>query len=99
MIRHIVILQFKKIPDINFLELLEKTRPYIQDIPGLLEYKIMQNDSTYTPKANISLAVEIIFSDQKALDLFMMHPNHYKANDLFIKYLADPPFMVLTHQL
>jgi len=47
----------------------------------------------------ISIGIEILFEDEKALEIFMSHPKHYKANEIFEKHLADPPFMVLTHQM
>lgn len=97
MIRHIVILHFKK-SEIDYLDLLEKTRPYLREIPGIVSYEIFPNDSKYVPENVTSLGVEIRFKDQEALDVFMKHPKHYEANALFEKYLADPPYMVLTHK-
>jgi hypothetical protein len=51
------------------------------------------------PENMESIAAEFIFEDEKSLDLFMNHPKHYEANELFKSYLADPPFMVLTHEI
>ena len=65
----------------------------------LLVYSIYENESKYTPGDIISLGVEIIFENQSALEIFMDHPKHYKANKIFEKYLADPAYMVLTHKL
>lgn len=96
MIRHIVILHFKK-QNIDYLALLEKTRPIIKMIPGIISYHLYRNESTYTPDDVISIGIEIIFKDRDALDVFMKHPKHYEANALFEHYLADIPFMVLTH--
>jgi heme-degrading monooxygenase HmoA len=98
MIRHIVIINFKK-NNRDYLALLEKTRPILADIKGLLSYKLYKNESSYTPKNVISIGVEILFEDHKAYDLFMKHPKHYEANKIFEQYLAEPPYMVLTHQL
>jgi hypothetical protein len=95
-IRHIVILQFKK-NDMQYLDLMEKTRPLIEEIPGVLKYSIFENMSSYTPKHQKSFGVEILFKNSEALEVFMQHPNHFEANKLFERYLADPPFMVLTH--
>ena len=51
------------------------------------------------PENVLSIGVEILFEDQIALEVFMKHPKHYEANALFEKYLADPPYMVLTHEI
>lgn len=97
MIRHIVILQFKK-TTIDYLSLLEKTRPLLKEIPGILKYSIYPNKSKYTPENQISIGIEILFQDKNALDGFMKHPKHFEANAIFEGYLADPPYMVLTHE-
>ncbi len=99
MIRHIVILNFKKGLYPDYLSLMEKTKPYLSEIPGIMSYKIFQNESKYTPKNVISIGVEIEFKDQDALEIFMAHPKHYEANALFEKYYADPPYMVLTYKV
>lgn len=99
MIRHIVILHFKKYPNKNYEKILNKTKPLILEIPGIIKYEIFQNISKYTPKDVDSLGVEIIFKDEKALNIFMEHPNHYTANATFETYLSDPPYMVLTHKI
>ena len=98
MIRHIVIIHFQKDLCEDYPTLLEKTRPYIEQIPGIVSYKIFQNESKYVPDHVCSLGVEIIFKDRDALNTFMEHPKHYEANHIFEKYLADPPYMVLTHE-
>ena len=98
MIRHIVILQFKK-TSLDYLALLEKTRPLVNEIPGITQYSLYLNESKYVPKNVISVGVEILFKDKHALDIFMKHPKHFEANALFEKYLADPPYMVLTHEI
>ncbi len=98
MIRHIVILQFQKKP-INYSALLEKTRPFLREIPGIVDYSIYRNDSKYIPENMISFGVELIFKDNNSFNVFMNHPKHYEANAIFEKYLADPPYMVLTHYL
>jgi quinol monooxygenase YgiN len=97
MIRHIVIVQFRKGAHEDYRQLLEETKPFIKQIPGVMTYEIFENDSKYVPETNISFGVEIQFENQAALDVFMQHPKHYEANALFEKYLADPPYMVLTH--
>jgi len=97
-IRHIVILHFKKC-DVDYLALLEKTRPILNQIPGIVSYHLYPNDSKYVPKNITSVGVEIIFKDRNALDVFMTHPKHFEANAVFEKYLADPPYMVLTHEI
>jgi heme-degrading monooxygenase HmoA len=94
MIRHIVVINFRKGEYPNYLELLDKTKSHIAKIPGILSYKILRNESHYTPKNRESYRVEIIFRDQEALETFMSHSEHEKANAHFEKYLAD--FMVLT---
>ncbi len=78
---------------------MEKTRPFVDCIPGIISHDIYSNDSKYVPEDIYSLGIEIIFKDQSALDLFMKHPKHYEANAIFEKYLADPPYMVLTHEV
>ena len=98
MIRHIVILHFKKSP-LNYLSLLEKTRPFLDKIPGIISYKIYSNDSKSVPENVTSMGIEIHFEDENAVDIFMSHPQHYEANAIFEKYLADPPYMVLTHKI
>jgi len=98
MIRHIVILHFKK-SSLNYLELVETTRPFLKQIPGIISFHLYPNESKYVPENVSSIGVEIIFKDKKALEIFMKHPNHFKANAIFEKYLADPPFMVLTHEI
>ena len=98
-IRHIVILNFKKSHQQNYVALLETTKPLILQIPGIISYDIYENESRYTPDNIISLGVEIIFKNQDALEIFMDHPKHYEANKLFENYLADPAYMVLTHKL
>ena len=98
MIRHIVILQFQK-TSLDYLALLEKTRPLVNEIPGITQYSLYLNESKYVPKNVISVGVEILFKDKHALDIFMKHPKHFEANALFEKYLADPPYMVLTHEI
>ncbi|MCX7125602.1 MAG: Dabb family protein [Gammaproteobacteria bacterium] len=99
MIRHIVILNFKKNNEKNYFKLLEDTKPFISQIPGIVSYHIYENQSKYTPQNVTSLGVEIIFKDQNALEIFMEHPKHYEANKIFEEYLADPGYMVLTHNL
>lgn len=98
MIRHIVILHFVKSP-MDYLALLEKTRPILSHIPGIVNYQIYRNESKYVPHNVISFGVEIHFKDKHAFDVFMHHPKHFEANALFEKYLADPPYMVLTHSI
>ena len=98
MIRHIVILHFKKSFNTDYLQLLEDTKPLISQIPGVISYNIYENKSKYTPENIFSLGVEIIFKDEYALETFMNHPKHYEANALFEEYLADQGYMVLTHQ-
>lgn len=98
MIRHIVILHFKKTSQ-NYLDLLEKTRPLVKQIPGIISYKLYPNDSKYVPENVTSIGIEILFEDRHALDVFMKHPKHFEANALFEKHLADPPYMVLTHEI
>ena len=98
-IRHIVIINFKKSYQQDYISLLEQTRPLVSQIPGIISYDIYENESKYTPNDVISLAVEIIFEDQGALETFMDHPKHYEADKIFEKYLADPAYMVLTHKL
>jgi quinol monooxygenase YgiN len=97
-IRHIVILQFKKSP-IDYDSLLRKTIPLVKQIPGVIQYRIYPNSSQYIPKQIISFGVEIIFKDKDALEVFMNHPNHFEANALFESYLADPAFLALTHEI
>ncbi len=99
MIRHIVIIHFRKDAYEDYLALLEETRPFIDQIPGIVSYKLFQNKSKYVPKDITSIGVEIIFKDEDALEIFMGHPKHTQANALFENYLADPPYMVLTHEL
>jgi quinol monooxygenase YgiN len=99
MIRHIVIIYFRKDAYADYLSLMEKTKPLINSIPGIISYKIFQNTSKYVPKDINSIGVEIIFKDKDALDLFMTNPKHYEANALFERYMAEPPYMVLTHEL
>jgi quinol monooxygenase YgiN len=99
MIRHIVILNFRKDERQDYLALMRETIPIVKEIPGVLSYEIFENQSHYTPNDVISLGIEIHFRDQKALDLFMAHPKHYEANALFEKHLANPPYMVLTHPI
>ena len=99
MIRHIVILHFQKSFNKDYLSLLEKTKPLVNGIPGIVSYEIYPNDSKYVPESICSIGVEIIFEDKTALEGFMKHPKHYEANAIFEKYLADPPYMVLTHEI
>lgn len=98
MIRHIVIVHFKKSSQ-DYLALLEKTKPFINQIPGVTSYQLFRNDSKYVPENVSSIGIEIHFKDKHALDVFMHHPKHYEANAIFEKYLADPPYMVLTHEM
>jgi hypothetical protein len=98
-VRHIVILNFQKGLYIDYYGLIERTRPYLAEIPGIISYNIFQNESKYTPQDVVSIGVEIIFKDQNAVDVFMAHPKHYEANALFEKYFANPPYMVLTHKI
>ena len=99
MIRHIVILHFKKDLYEDYFTLLESTRPIVDQIPGIVDYNVFLNDSKYVPDNVSSIGVEIIFKDKKALDIFMAHPKHNEANAIFEQYLADPPYMVLTHEV
>lgn len=99
MIRHIVILNFKKNLNQDFLKLLKNTKPIILEIPGIISYDVYENKSKYTPENVISFGVEIIFKNKEALEVFMKHPKHYEANNIFEKYLADPDYMVLTHEI
>ena len=98
MIRHIVILHFKK-SSVDYLSLLERTKPILKQIPGIISFRLYPNDSKYVPENIISIGVEILFVDKNALDVFMNHPKHFEANAIFEKYLADPPYMVLTHEI
>ena len=99
MIRHIVILHFKKSLDIDYFKLLESTRPFISQIIGIISYSIYKNESKYTPENIYSLGVEIVFQDQNALENFMTHPKHYEANAIFESYLATPAYFVLTYHM
>ncbi len=99
MIRHIVIINFKKGLHKDYPALLEQTRPFLDHIPGIVSYKIFPNTSKYVPENVYGIAVEIVFEDKLALDGFMVHPKHVEANAIFEEYLADPPFMVLTHEV
>jgi quinol monooxygenase YgiN len=98
MIRHIVILQFYK-DGKDYLRLMKQTIPLVKQIPGIVSYELFPNQSKYIPQNITSIGLEIKFKDQNALDVFMTHPNHYKANAIFEKYLANPPYMVLTHPI
>lgn len=97
MIRHIVILHFIENNEIDYFQLLKDTKPFILQIPGIIKFEIYKNESKYTPKNISSFGIEINFKDQNALEVFMNHPKHYEANATFEKYLANPPYMVLTH--
>jgi len=97
MIRHLVIINFFKKYKKDFRALLEATRPHVAKIPGILEYRIYGNGSRYVPDGIESFGVEIHFGSKEDLDVFMKHPAHFEANAIFEEYLADPPFMVLTH--
>ncbi len=99
MIRHIVILQFNKKEDKDYFSLLKQTVSLVKQIPGVVSYEIFENESEYVSKELISFGVEIKFKDQEALDIFMSHPKHYEANRIFEEYLADPPYLVLTHSI
>jgi len=77
----------------------EKTRPFVAQIPGIMSYQLFRNDSKYVPENVSSIGVEIHFKDKHALDVFMNHPKHFEANAVFEKYLANPAFMVLTHEI
>ena len=99
MIKHIVIINFNKDVSKDYLIIMEDTRKYIDQIPGITSYKIMANESQYTAQDVTSVGVEIIFQDQAAFNVFMEHPKHQEANKTFEKYLADPPFSVLTHNV
>jgi heme-degrading monooxygenase HmoA len=98
-VRHIVILHFKKSFDVNYAELMESTRSFIENMPGITKYYIYENESRYTPDDVVSIGVQINFEDDQALQDFMDNPKHYEANTIFEKYLADPPYMVLTHHV
>ncbi|MCC2667498.1 MAG: Stress responsive Barrel Domain [Gammaproteobacteria bacterium] len=99
MIRHIVILHFKKEYHKDYFKLLESTRPLLSQIPGIVRYNIFENESKYTPEHIYSLGAEIIFKNENALENFMSHPKHYEANSIFEAYLAEPGYMVLTHKI
>ncbi|SCA58943.1 hypothetical protein AB751O23_BI_00080, partial [Chlamydiales bacterium SCGC AB-751-O23] len=73
--------------------------PILNQISEIISYQIYPNDSKYTPQDVYSLDVEIIFRDKVAFDVFMKQPKHYEANAIFDKYLANPPYMVLTHEV
>lgn len=45
------------------------------------------------------MGVEFLFENSVALDAFMDDPKHYEANAIFERYLADPPYMALTHEV
>ena len=98
MIRHIVILQFKK-DEKDYFSLLKQTIPLVKQIPGIVSYDLFKNESKYVSENLISFGIEIKFKDQKALDIFMTHPKHFEANKIFEEYLADPPYLVLTHSI
>lgn len=98
-IRHIVILNFKKNDQVNFLDLMEPTRPLIENMEGISGYHIYKNESHYTPREISSIGIQIDFDSETALESFMNNPKHYEANKLFEGYLADPPFSVLTHHI
>jgi len=78
-IRHIVILNFKKNDRLDYLTLLESTRPVVAQIQGIVKYNIYRNESQYTPPHIESLGVEIIFENHHALETFMTHPKHHEA--------------------
>lgn len=84
-IRHIVILNFKKNDQINFLDLMELTRPLIENMTGISGYHIYNNESCYIPREISSIGVQIDFDSEAA--------------KLFEEYLADPPFSALTHHV
>lgn len=93
-IRHIVILNFRKNDQIDYIQLMGKTRPLIENMNGVTEYSIYKNESKHTPDNIFSVGVQIDFEDKKSLDSFM---ETLEANALFEKHLANPPFSVLTH--
>jgi hypothetical protein len=97
-IRHVVIVQFRKIEGVDYKQILEKTRELVTEIPGVMSYQIHPNMSHYVPKEIESWGVEILFENEEALKTFMSHSKHFEANALFENYLADPPYLVLTHQ-
>lgn len=99
MIRHIIILYFQKTLHDDYPALLEGIRPLLDQIPGIVSYQVFPNDSRYVPEDISSVGIEMIFEDRSALDIFMNHPKHYEANAIFEEYLADPPYMVLTHEI
>lgn len=57
MIRHIVILHFKKSYNQDYVQLLENTKPFITQIPGIVSYKIYKNESHYTGWIDISAGI------------------------------------------
>lgn len=98
-IRHIVILNFKNECEVNYIDLMESTRSLIENMPGVIKYAIYENESRYTPEHVISIGIQIDFENDEALQNFMENPSYYEVNATFEKYLADPPFMVLTHRV
>ena len=99
MIRHIVILYFQKNPQKDFLGLLEKTKPIVNQIPGVLKFEIFPNINKYVPSHLSSFCFEIIFANKRALENFMIDPRHDEAEAIFEEYLADPPYVFLTHEM
>lgn len=98
MIRHLVIIYFDKTKKIDAEKGLKKTPPLVRQIKGVLDYKIYNNLSHYTPDNCFSLGVEILFEDQSALEAFMTHPLHKEANQLFEHYMIPPSFAALTYE-
>ncbi len=98
-IRHIVIINFKKNINQDYSKLLKSTEPLILQISGVDSYRIYKNESHYVPENIVSFGVEIVFKDRESLKFFMDSPLHYEANAIFESYLAEPAYMVLTHEL
>ncbi len=81
------------------MSLLEKTRPLVDQIPGIVSFHLYPNSSKYVPEDIISVGLELVFENKKALNVFMNHPKHHEADTIFKKYLAEPIRMVLTHEI
>ncbi len=99
MIRHLIILHFREGLHEDYPALLADAKRLVLQIPGLVNFVIYSYESRFVPDGIYCLGVEIVFEDRHALDVFMEHPKHYEANALFEQYLADPGYMVLTHEV
>ena len=91
MFSHVVIFWTKPGNPRAIDELVAGAEKYLRDIPGMLQFHVGRMARSHRPVVDQSyqVALNTIFTDQKAQDDYQVHPSHVEFVEKVFKPLCD----------